>query len=114
MAGQFTFDSNNNILHCEGHWDIHTISSIKTRIEKLNIPHQNQITLAGNKLETLDSAGALLLQQFIQKFKKNNQRIQLVDFKKVHQDVLDIIQEKEVQAFNLLLSALQFLMMSGI
>lgn len=95
MAGQFTFDSNNNILHCEGHWDIHTISSIKTRIEKLNIPHQSQITLAGNKLETLDSAGALFLQQFVHKLQKNNHRIQLVDFKKVHQDVLDIIQEKE-------------------
>ena len=78
-----------------GAWMVTQLGEVQKIITKLTLPGTARIIFQGGKITQLDSAGAWLIQQFINSCKKQNKNIILKDFSQAQCDLLTLI-NKEV------------------
>ena len=95
LIDQFRLDADKGILHCEGHWDIHHITTIRSLVEKKQLPKHTNIILSGEKLLSLDSAGALYIQQLVEQLEQDKNQVTFHHFKKSHQGMIARIDAKK-------------------
>lgn len=80
----------NNILYCQGIWDLYHLAEINKLVKQLKI-EQASIIIDGSKLTKLDSAGALVLVQLAE-----SHQAELRNFTDSQQALLDLIAKQSV------------------
>lgn len=77
---------------CEGNWRAPHLHLVESTVNALLKHPSNQLTLRGEGLQHLDSAGAWLLQSRIQQLQAQGIEVQLQGFKAAHQALLQLLQ----------------------
>lgn len=93
---KFTFDEQASTFACLGNWSILGIGPLTDSIATDFHPPQNQhIRILGHKLEAFDSAGALLLLQFIDALKSTGNQVSLENLSDAQLELFELVQSKE-------------------
>src|SRR5258708_5991262 len=90
------YDAGNQQLICQGNWNLANLPQLKTSISKLGLPKAKDktITINGEQIKKMDSAGAWLLIHWRNKLKKRSIEVKLINFKKEHETLLSIIEKR--------------------
>lgn len=92
---QFTvFDPKSRRLTCSEAWNLLNLTRIKKQLTKIKWPSSGDITIDGAAIATMDSAGALLLTQLMQKASNLGVKIHLEHFTQETLHLLDIVQKR--------------------
>jgi phospholipid/cholesterol/gamma-HCH transport system permease protein len=95
LNARFVLCKQSNHYQCEGAWSVlhlEDLSTQKAPIETLST--SDKITISGEYLEAFDSAGALLLLQYITAFKQQKKHISLTHFTEAQHELLTLITSK--------------------
>src|SRR5215216_3973961 len=76
---------------CMGNWSIDNLDDFLKEFKTQALPSTQKMTINGEKIAYLDSAGALCLYQCMDYLKENNKSIQLSQFKNQHLSLIDLI-----------------------
>lgn len=92
----FIIDPSNKTLVCRGDWTLQTFVDISNILQTTRIP-KDLTHINGKNIETLDSAGALLLR----KSTKDNSDIKFEEFSEKHSKLLQLITKPDAKSFEL-------------
>jgi phospholipid/cholesterol/gamma-HCH transport system permease protein len=93
---EFTqFDSKNNELVCQGDWTLANLKELKTEFKNIRWPAKGTITINGNAINKMDSAGAWLLSRQFKNLDDQHCKADLTDFSEQHQKLLNLIEEQD-------------------
>ena len=90
----FVFDKDKKRYLCEGCWSILSLSDFITQFKQTTLPTSQTLSINGSKLTKFDSAGALTLTRCIDELKKQNNKVELVDFSEQQYNLLALIESK--------------------
>lgn len=88
-------------LNLQGSWTLAHVKNLEKEISKLNVKSAQMITLNGQAITALDSAGAWLITNWIKKLQTKITHIQLNHFSEQHKQLLLLI-EKNIKDTNAL------------
>lgn len=94
-----TIDLSNNQINLSGSWSIQNIRSLSTHYMEKSWPKDSKITIDGDAVKKMDSAGAWLLNQCLQLLKKHNNTFELTQFHPEHIEMLKLV-EPDLEAIN--------------
>ena len=89
----------NNHIYLSGDWSKQNIPTAYKRLKKIRFIHGQELTLDGTNVKKLDTAGALLLLQVLDKIKKKSFFHQLLGFSPEHQSLLDMVSYHQEKAY---------------
>lgn len=92
--------SNEQQLVCQGHWNLENLPQLTTALEKTTWPSSGDLTIEGQDIDTMDSAGAWLLNEWQDNFEERGLKIHLQHFSKEHRVLLTLVKktaEKETE-----------------
>lgn len=92
-AANFIFDLEKKQYSCVGKWVIWNLAVLNQKINAIDLPSGQNITINGRDLAQLDSAGALTLSQFIHQLENQKNQVVLEAFNQQQHDLLDMIDE---------------------
>lgn len=84
-------------LRCRGHWTVSGIAGLEGRLSHLSWP-TGTLALDGGEITLLDTAGALVLIDTVEKLKDQGHEVQLVGLHPHHQALLDLVEEHATTA----------------
>ena len=82
-------------LHCLGDWTVLHVEGLAEQIQRFIATCQDTITFNGDKLKSMDSAGALILHQAIKESKTKDLDIKTQSFNEHQQALIDLIDEQQ-------------------
>ena len=88
--------SNQKII-CEGEWNIPNLSDLKKSLATLSLPAQGEIAIDGSKVTKMDTAGAWLFTQWINKISTKKIIPKLVNFPENTEKLIQLIQDREIK-----------------
>ncbi len=91
----FVIDKEHNHYLCTGSWSILNLGDIFSQFKETMMPSSQTLTITGEGLAHLDSAGALTLMQCINELKKHKNQIELIHFNDHQRALLTLIEEKQ-------------------
>lgn len=94
MADQLSYDANQNKLSLSGVWDLHRLQGLASQIQSVDIAQTKSITINGDHIDKLDSAGAWLILKWVKKLKTKNIEVDLQDFSPQSKKLLEIVNKK--------------------
>ncbi len=80
-----------NVISCNGAWTLNGINELEPQLDKFSWPQVPTITLEGSAVQTMDTAGALLLFRTKQSLETSGCTIILQGFSKHHSDLLAMV-----------------------
>lgn len=93
MNAQFVFDQENNAYLCKGAWSVLGVDGLSQQLE--SIPKSQSIVISGSSLTAFDSAGALLLTNYINALKAGGNAVTLQNLTKQQEDMLNLVTSKQ-------------------
>ncbi len=90
----FVFDKDNKRCLCEGSWSILDVNALTQQFKHIALPTGEKWVISGASLTKFDSAGALVLTEFIQGLKQQENQVDLVDFNQQQRDLLALVESK--------------------
>ncbi|MBA3660576.1 MAG: ABC transporter permease [Gammaproteobacteria bacterium] len=87
---QNKFDEQKKIFFCEGDWDVSHLPRLKTSLNQIPTKIES-LTINGQNIKKMDSAGAWLLDKWQKKRKTQGVEIKLQDFAEDHQALIAMI-----------------------
>src|SRR5438046_1857728 len=78
------------VLKCHGEWTFSGLSGLREKIESLQVS-QPLTEVDGSEIEAMDSAGAVLLYEWIHQIKGASKDIKRVNFKKEHEALIQLV-----------------------
>ncbi len=81
-------------VNCSGDWQLSQLPQIFSLLEKITWPQHGEITIDGQAISSMDSAGAYLLNQWIQKLKKSGINPKLQHFSEQQTKLLGFIKQE--------------------
>jgi len=97
----FKIDQAQQHYAIQGNWEITELEIIKSQLHKIPQPKGN-IVIDGQAITHLDSAGAWLLNDWLEQLAQQKVAIQLINFSKQSQKLLSIVKEKTQQNIGLI------------
>lgn len=91
----FIYNKEDNSFQCHGDWSILNLDKLNQSTHASDWPKNQTITINGEHLVRFDSAGALILTDYITALEKQHNHITLKHFNQKQQDLLAIIKEKQ-------------------
>ncbi|MDR3491207.1 MAG: ABC transporter permease [Gammaproteobacteria bacterium] len=92
------FDSKNNLITCQGEWTLAQLPHLENAISQLNDISAHNVTLDGSAVSKIDSAGAWLLTQFLNKISMSDAINHFESFAIPQQKLLDLVTKYRVEA----------------
>lgn len=92
---RFVFDQENHCYQCEGPWIILKLDDFLSRFDLTTLSTAKKITISGAGLTAFDSSGALALLHCMEQLKTDAQEIELINFNKHQQAILDLVLKKK-------------------
>jgi phospholipid/cholesterol/gamma-HCH transport system permease protein len=93
MNAEFIFDQENNLYLCKGAWSVSSIDDLPQQLTSL--PKSAAIAISGSSLTVFDSAGALLLTQYINALKTAGNTVTLENLTKQQEDMLELVDSNQ-------------------
>ncbi len=90
---QFIFNQEENHYLCTGNWSILDLGSLILQAEEL--PDSKALTLSGEELTDMDSAGALKLMQYINALQSRKNQVTLTHFSPQFRELLNVIEDHQ-------------------
>jgi phospholipid/cholesterol/gamma-HCH transport system permease protein len=84
------------LLTLGGDWRLSGITDLSVHYHQIEWPTDKAMTIDGSKVISMDSAGALLLEQCGHKLKTLNNTIKYINFQKTHQEMLALVDKELV------------------
>jgi phospholipid/cholesterol/gamma-HCH transport system permease protein len=85
-----------NQLICSGQWTMGNINQLEARLQKIRLPTRvMEFIINGRQINTLDTAGALLLQNFVTKLEQHQITAKLIDFNPNHNTLIKLIRSEK-------------------
>ena len=78
-------------LICRGEWNLENLAKLKTDLNKITWPKQGELTVDGDAVTKMDSAGAWLLNDSLKEISSNGLKTQLQRFSEQAQELLALI-----------------------
>jgi phospholipid/cholesterol/gamma-HCH transport system permease protein len=94
MSSLFHIDPQTSEMVCCGNWTVSTIGSLENRLQKIDWSQFKTLTIKGNEIEKLDSAGGWVLQKLIAQLNAQNIKVELTDFSERHEKLLSLISKQ--------------------
>lgn len=91
MDHYLTLDSANEIVYCEKDWTLTNLSSIDHALNAIEWPKKTTLIISGERLQKMDSAGALRFNKLINQLRSNGYKITLKSFVPATQSIIDLI-----------------------
>ncbi len=91
---QFVFDPENNHYQCTGNWSILHLDALTERVKASALPAGQTLTISGEHLTHLDSAGALSLMQCFTELTNRKNKLTLAHFSSQHEALLAVLESK--------------------
>src|SRR5579885_3345514 len=88
------FDPNNRQLKCRGDLNLANLPSLQTMLAKISWPGSGEITIDGEAVTKMDSAGAWLILELQNSLEKTGLTIHLQHFSAESASLLDIVKKK--------------------
>lgn len=88
------YDPESHQLICQGDWDLPHITKLQSILDKVKWPSSGDITIEGEGIKRMDSAGAWLLGKLQVKFKKHGVNVHLANFSEQHQKLLSLVEKR--------------------
>lgn len=96
-----TWNSQSRHLTCQGEWILTHIATIKKQFKKIIWPSSGDITIDGQGITKMDSAGAWLLSSELKKLTDNKLTIHIQNFSEQQQKLLSLIKKQLEKKFEL-------------
>lgn len=93
-AAILTFSSDNSQLNLQGDWTVQGITSLAESSKVKSLPKLTQLTINGECVARLDSAGALLLQQIVAELQDRSVATKLTGFKEEQRVLLGLVEKQ--------------------
>jgi len=77
-----------NIVRCDGNWTLNGISQLERQLDKFSWPQVKTITIEGNTIQAMDTAGAWLVFRTQQTLEKAGYTVILQSFRPHHNNLL--------------------------
>ena len=81
-------------MTCVGSWTVYGIRHIAEKIERMRLPAGAKLTLVGDQLVALDTAGAWLLVKLMQRLQTQDSQIEWQHFNPEHESLLNLVLEQ--------------------
>ncbi len=94
------FDEKNQIIICEGDWTLAHLPQLKNAIDKLKNIKSTTIAIDGSHIRKIDSAGAWLLTQCLNKISTTETKAQFKNFSKPQEKLLSLVSEYSKDTIN--------------
>lgn len=91
----FIYNENDSSFQCHGDWSILNLDKLNQLNNAADWPNNQTVIINGKQLTRFDSAGALILTDYIHELEKRQNQITLEHFNQKQQDLLAIIKEKK-------------------
>lgn len=88
------FESASRQLICRGEWDLANLVSLQAAIQQLSLPDTGTLTINGQAITKMDSAGAWLLISWCEGLKQRQLIPAFAQFSAEHQSLLAIVQKR--------------------
>jgi phospholipid/cholesterol/gamma-HCH transport system permease protein len=88
------FDSSNTAVNVAGDWNLRNIGEMQKLCAKVKSIPGKTLTLNGQALQQLDSAGAWLLNVWLNKQRANNCELTVTDLSEQHQQLLKLVADQ--------------------
>lgn len=86
----FSIDHAQQTLHCRGEWTLKTLMSLKRHLSLINTA-SGLLKLDGQAISSMDSAGALILSQWLKSFSQEASPLSLKNFKEEHLKLIKLV-----------------------
>lgn len=93
MKAGFVYDKEKNCYECTGDWSILHLDALKQPENVHEWPVKQTVIISATHLEQFDSAGALILSEYMNALQANKNTIQLTHFNAQQRDLLAIIND---------------------
>lgn len=91
ITADLQIDDNNLIL--SGPWNLHGLTVLAKRYAHMTLPKDNALTLNGEKITAMDSAGAWFLHRCQRALTARNNTLTLTDFQTEHANMLTLVEQ---------------------
>lgn len=88
------FDSKTQCLRCSNEWNLPHIAHIKKELHKIRWPASGVVIIDGQAIVNIDSAGALALNQLIDRCKKLGLKVQFESFTEKALHLIEMVQKQ--------------------
>lgn len=91
ITATLSYDSNTRTLVCQGKWNLETLPQLQALLKDVSWPHDGECKIDGSQIDTMDSAGAWLLTEWVQQLNKQGVQTKLVQFSEDQQVLLSLV-----------------------
>lgn len=96
ITAELHYDKQNSCYNCLGSWSICHLNEINLDLKQIEAKSAKTF-ISGKKLTYFDSAGALFLDNFVQKLQKKSKEVEFIDFTPEQLKLLELIKSQEVK-----------------
>lgn len=92
---KLVYDDKMNCYLCQGSWSIDTLDELGDDFDKKKLPEDKKISIDGEKIDYLDSSGALVLSNFANTLQKKGKEVEFINFSEQHNALIELIASKK-------------------
>lgn len=93
----FELDAQHNRIVCKNAWDLKHLAQLKTAIAHIKLSAGKSILVDGSNISKMDSAGAWVLNTWLQKLSSDKREVKLENFSEQQEKLLELTQETETK-----------------
>lgn len=95
------YDSQAQQLICQGDWDLIHLPQLKILLKKITLPHSGNITVMGDAINKMDSAGAWLLNKWQHQIHQQGLTVHFEKFSEAYAALLTLVADEFPEEKNL-------------
>jgi len=95
-SSHIMLDPAKQLYSCQGDWNLHNLARIQKELNKIHVPLTGGLQVDGRDIAKIDSAGALLLDEFLRRLKDNGLEVTTQNFSEKCQHLLEIVDKNAV------------------
>lgn len=98
VAAALHVDAAGGVLRCDGDWSVFGLPPLDRRLPQLELPQQAHWQLDTGAVNRLDTAGALLLNQLLERLREAGSEVDVSAVPAAHQSLLDLVERSRLSA----------------
>lgn len=92
---QIVYQEDRNEWQCRGDWSLLHLDSLVKSFRSRSLPEAKKVTISGELINVLDSAGALALIQCVDALKQKGNEVGLIHFNETQSQLIELIESKK-------------------
>ena len=92
---QIKFEKDKNRFQCTGSWSVAMLGDLSKQLNINDIPEGQKLEINGETITFFDSAGALVLKNWVDELKKKDNQIELINFSETQNQLIELIESNQ-------------------